>query len=147
MKPTARIINTARGPVINEKALVACLAETANRRRGLGCVRTRATTGAGTVRLPNVVIAPHLGSATIGDANQNGKHGRRKLSGSVVAGRASTESCESTRFMIESIAPLISLVTDHRGGDFPGRLALAGGEGNAARLSDRCLWSRCFIGN
>ena len=65
MKPSAYLINTARGPVVDESALIDAL-------------RARRLAGAGLdvyehepeVPLPlrefeNVVLAPHLGSATV----------------------------------------------------------------------------------
>ena len=62
MKPSALLINTARGPIVDEAALIAALAE--NRIAGAGldtydCEPLPA--GHPLRRLPNTVLSPHLG--------------------------------------------------------------------------------------
>lgn len=65
MKPTAVLINTARGPVIDEAALVQALRNRQIFAAGLDVYEREPELEAGLVELENVVLLPHLGSATI----------------------------------------------------------------------------------
>ena len=66
MKPTAYLINTSRGPVIDEAALVEALRAGQIAGAGLDVFEDEPALKPGLAELPNVVIPPHLGSATIG---------------------------------------------------------------------------------
>lgn len=63
MKPTAFLINTARGPVVDEKALVRALAERRIAGAGLDVFENEPQVESELVRMRNVVLTPHLGSA------------------------------------------------------------------------------------
>jgi glyoxylate reductase len=65
MKPTAILINTSRGPVVDEKALVAALKAKRIWGAGLDVFEREPELAPGLSELENVVITPHLGSATI----------------------------------------------------------------------------------
>ncbi len=64
MKPTAFLINTSRGPVVDEKALVEALRDRRIAGAGLDVYEHEPATAPGLVELDNVVCIPHLGSAT-----------------------------------------------------------------------------------
>ena len=65
MKRTAFLINTARGPVVEEAALVIALREGLIAGAGLDVYEREPALEAGLVELDNVVLLPHVGSATI----------------------------------------------------------------------------------
>ncbi len=64
MKPTAFIINTARGEVIDETALVQALSNRQIAGAGLDVFEKEPTLTAGLTDLDNAVLLPHLGSST-----------------------------------------------------------------------------------
>lgn len=65
MKKTAYLINTARGSVVDEAALVAALRSDVIAGAGLDVFEEEPNVHGGLVELDNVVLAPHLGSATL----------------------------------------------------------------------------------
>jgi glyoxylate reductase len=64
MKPTAYLINTSRGPIVDEKALVEALKARRIAGAALDVYENEPTPAPGLVELDNVVCIPHLGSAT-----------------------------------------------------------------------------------
>ncbi len=65
MKPTATLVNTARGPVVDEAALVVALREGEIASAGLDVFEHEPEVHPGLLELENVVLVPHLGSATV----------------------------------------------------------------------------------
>jgi glyoxylate reductase len=65
MKKTAFIINTARGPIIDEAALVRALKAKRIAGAGLDVFEHEPKVHAELRRMKNVVLNPHLGSATV----------------------------------------------------------------------------------
>jgi glyoxylate reductase len=64
MKPTAYLINTSRGPIIDEKALVKALREKRIAGAGLDVYENEPELALGLMECENVVLLPHLGSAS-----------------------------------------------------------------------------------
>jgi glyoxylate reductase len=64
MKPTAILVNTARGPIVDEAALVVALRAGQIAAAGLDVYEDEPRLTPGLAELPNVVLLPHLGSAT-----------------------------------------------------------------------------------
>ena len=64
MKKTAILVNTSRGPVVDEAALVEALKNGIIRAAALDVFENEPALAAGLVALPNVVLTPHLASAT-----------------------------------------------------------------------------------
>ncbi|BBE31528.1 D-glycerate dehydrogenase [Tepiditoga spiralis] len=69
MKKTAYLINTARGPVVDEKYLVKILKENKIAGAGLDVYENEPKLTEGLKELKNVVLAPHIGSGTIETRN------------------------------------------------------------------------------
>ena len=65
MKPTATLVNTARGPVVDEAALVEALRAGTIASAGLDVFEREPEVHPGLLELENVVLVPHLGSATV----------------------------------------------------------------------------------
>jgi glyoxylate reductase len=65
MKPTAVLVNAARGPVVDERALAEALAARRIAGAGLDVYEREPRVEPGLLELENVVLAPHLGSATV----------------------------------------------------------------------------------
>ena len=63
MKPTALLINTARGPIIDEVALVEALKQKTIAGAGLDVYEFEPKVVEGLIDLPNVVLTPHIASA------------------------------------------------------------------------------------
>jgi len=72
MKPSAFVINTTRGAVIDEAAMVRALREKRIAGAGLDVYEREPIIDPGLYELENVVLAPHLGSATIGTRTKMG---------------------------------------------------------------------------
>jgi glyoxylate reductase len=72
MKPTAYLINTARGPVVDELALIAALRAGTIAGAGLDVYENEPELAAGLADLKNVVLLPHIGSATHETRDQMG---------------------------------------------------------------------------
>ncbi len=65
MKPSAILINTSRGAVVDEGALVEALRSGGLAAAGLDVFENEPDVHPGLLALENVVLAPHLGSATV----------------------------------------------------------------------------------
>ncbi len=65
MKPSALLVNTARGPIVDEQALVRALQHGQLAGAGLDVFEREPEVHPGLLVHPRVVLAPHLGSATV----------------------------------------------------------------------------------
>jgi glyoxylate reductase len=65
MRPSAYLVNTARGPIVDEKALVRALEQKRIAGAALDVYEHEPMVEPGLINLPNVVLTPHLGSAAL----------------------------------------------------------------------------------
>jgi lactate dehydrogenase-like 2-hydroxyacid dehydrogenase len=65
MKPSAILVNTARGPVVDERALVKTLKTGRIAGAGLDVYENEPKLADGLAKLPNTVLAPHMASASV----------------------------------------------------------------------------------
>lgn len=70
--PDGYLINTARGPIIDEQALVTALQNGTIAGAGLDVYENEPELAPGLMDCPNAVLAPHLGSATLETRNAMG---------------------------------------------------------------------------
>ena len=73
MKPDAFIVNTARGEVIDEGALADALKNGRLAGAGLDVFEREPAVNPDLVGLPNVILLPHMGSATVEGRNEMGE--------------------------------------------------------------------------
>jgi glyoxylate reductase len=65
MKPSAFLVNTARGPIVDERGLVDALRAGTIAGAGLDVFEHEPTVHPGLLELENAVLVPHVGSATL----------------------------------------------------------------------------------
>ena len=73
MKPGAHLINTARGDVVDSKALIKALQENRIAGAGLDVYENEPNIDEGLLTLDNATLLPHLGSATLGTRTAMGE--------------------------------------------------------------------------
>jgi glyoxylate reductase len=81
MRETAVLVNTSRGPVVDEGALAAALAEGRIFAAGLDVYEEEPKVHPELLELENVVLAPHVGSATIDTRDKMATLAAENLSG------------------------------------------------------------------
>jgi len=87
MKPTAVLINTSRGPVVDEAALVTALAAKKLAGAGLDVYEREPAVHPGLIPMPNVVLAPHIASATVRTRSEMSAMAARNMATAVRGGR------------------------------------------------------------
>jgi len=79
MRNTAYLINTSRGPVVDEKALAKALGEGKIAGAGLDVYEKEPEVLPGLMELENVVLLPHMGSATLETRTRMARKGAENL--------------------------------------------------------------------
>ncbi|HEX2681494.1 MAG TPA: D-glycerate dehydrogenase [Candidatus Dormibacteraeota bacterium] len=87
MKPHAILVNTSRGPVVDEAALVEALNARKLAGAGLDVYEREPAVHPGLVSLPNVVLAPHIASATVRTRSEMSAMAARNMATAVRGGR------------------------------------------------------------
>jgi glyoxylate reductase len=91
MKPTAFLINTSRGPVVDEAALTEILFQNRIAGAGLDVYEHEPMLTPGLADLSNCILLPHVGSATIETRTRMGMMAAKNLLEGL-AGRIPTNS-------------------------------------------------------
>lgn len=86
MKPTAYLVNTARGPVLDEEALIAALRENRIAGAALDVYTGEPNVNPAFFELSNVQLTPHSGSNTLATRNQMAEAASEQML-AVLAGR------------------------------------------------------------
>ena len=87
MKPNAILINTSRGPVVDEAALVEALQARKLAGAGLDVYEREPAVHPGLIAMPNVVLTPHIASATIRTRSEMSAMAARNMATAVRGGR------------------------------------------------------------
>ena len=87
MKKTAILINTSRGPVIDEAALVEALSSKKIAGAGLDVYEREPAVHPGLLAMPNVLLAPHIASATTRTRSEMSAMAARNMATAVRGGR------------------------------------------------------------
>lgn len=91
MKPDAVLINAARGPIVDETALVRALRDGTIAAAGLDVYESEPQIAEGLAALPNTVLLPHLGTATADARNAMGFRVMENIVSHVETGRVIDE--------------------------------------------------------
>jgi glyoxylate reductase len=87
MKPNAILINTSRGPVVDEAALVEALKARKLAGAGLDVYEREPAVHPGLMSMPNVVLAPHIASATVRTRSEMSAMAARNMATAIRGGR------------------------------------------------------------
>jgi len=87
MKRNAILVNTSRGPVVDEAALVEALNARKLAGAGLDVYEREPAVHPGLVPMPNVVLAPHIASATVRTRSEMSAMAARNMATAVRGGR------------------------------------------------------------
>ena len=90
MKKTAVLINTSRGPVVDEKALVQALRSGEIWGAGLDVFENEPEIESGLIGLENAVVVPHIASATIETRTNMGLIAARNIISVLSGGKPET---------------------------------------------------------
>ena len=87
MKRNAVLVNTSRGPVVDEAALVEALTAKKLAGAGLDVYEREPAVHPGLIPMPNVILAPHIASATIRTRSEMSAMAARNMATAVRGGR------------------------------------------------------------
>src|SRR5437879_13703675 len=88
MKRNAILVNTSRGPVVDEAALVGALTAKKLAGAGLDVYEREPAVHPGLISMPNVVLAPHIASSTVRTRSEVSAMDARRMDSAGGGGRA-----------------------------------------------------------
>lgn len=104
MKPDAVLVNTSRGPVIDEAALVTHLKANPDFRCGLDVFEREPKMADGLAECPNAVVVPHIASATTWTRGGMAALAAANVAG-ILHGRPLWREADYTPFVDAEVAP------------------------------------------
>ncbi len=108
MKPTGYLINTSRGPVVDEAALVACLKAGQIAGAGLDVYEREPEMAEGLADCRNAVLLPHLGSATLETRSRMSRIAAENVI-ATLEGRRPPNLVDADSWPVENSAPSVTI--------------------------------------
>ena len=105
MKESAYLVNSARGPIVDEAALVDALKAGQIAGAGLDVYQNEPETHPGLVDLDNVVLLPHLGLGDDRDPHGDGRAGGGRTRSSALSRRTTEDAGEPRGARRPVVAP------------------------------------------
>jgi len=109
VKPTVRIVNTARGELIHEEALVKALEEKRIAGAAIDVFPNEPTTESAFFKYDNIIVTPHLGASTTEAQAQVARDVAEQIKG-ILAGQPARYAVNAPFISVETISVLVPFI-------------------------------------